>query len=139
MSRADQQASYLALLDVWLRQVLKSECTELEWQNALVRFPFAVANSNSFTCIPCVGIDQTEAVDFDIFPNPAIDVFFLMGISNEAEWLRIFAMDASMVLEERISGRKQISISQNLDNGVYLVQLFGKKGKITEKKMVIVK
>jgi hypothetical protein len=48
-------------------------------------------------------------------------------------------MDGTLITEERVSGQKQISISYNLNNGIYLVELIGEFGKISEKKMVVIK
>ncbi len=139
LSRANQQAAYLALLDIWLRQVLKSECTEAEWQATLLQYPFALANSNLLTCLPCIGIDEEENTSFQIYPNPTNGHVFLNGISKRANLLRIYAMDGTLITEERVSGQKQISISYNLNNGIYLVELIGEFGKISEKKMVVIK
>ena len=48
-------------------------------------------------------------------------------------------MDGTLITEEKVSGQKQISISSELNNGIYLVELIGEMGKISEKKMIVIK
>jgi len=91
------------------------------------------------TCLPCIGVDEEENTSFQIYPNPNNGDVFLNGISKRANLVRIYAMDGTLITEEKVSGQKQISISSELNNGIYLVELIGEMGKISEKKMIVIK
>jgi dienelactone hydrolase len=139
LSRANQQAAYLSLLSIWLRQVLKSECTEVEWQSNLLQYDFALANSNSFSCIPCLSVNESNSLSFSVYPNPVRDVLFIEGIPTSATKIKIFETGGACVGEFNTNGQNKIAINHELSNGVYAVEICGESGIRSGKKIVVVK
>jgi len=75
-----------------------------------------------------VGVEEAEANQFSIYPNPAYNVLNIAGEGN-AEICNILGQ---VVMSEAINGEAQISIS-NLEAGVYFVRMNGTTQKFIKK------
>ena len=84
-----------------------------------------------------VGIDEVSENNINIYPNPAINQFFIEG-ESVLDAISIYSMDYRKIEEVEVSNRgKIIEVStQNLFSGLYIIEI--KSGsKIYYKKLVI--
>ncbi|MBO7444838.1 MAG: choice-of-anchor J domain-containing protein [Bacteroidales bacterium] len=67
-----------------------------------------------------VGIEDVEAPEFTIYPNPATDILTVNG-EGLAE---VYNTLGQMVISENVNGNAQLNVS-NLESGVYFVRMNG--------------
>ncbi|MFM7770055.1 MAG: T9SS type A sorting domain-containing protein, partial [Bacteroidota bacterium] len=139
LSRANQQAAYLSLTNIWLRQVLKSECTEAEWQSVLQQYNFAESNSNTLNCLPCVSVNEFSQGALEIFPNPVQNKFVISGIPTGVNFLYVRNMHGQCIEVIRVNGQSQIEMQSTLESGVYFIDFENNFGQNRINKFVVLK
>jgi hypothetical protein len=82
-----------------------------------------ISRSTSWYSVQTTGINNFSEKTIRVYPNPAREfiVFDVVDIAGSAI-AEIFDIQGKMVLEQRLSGNKQISVS-NLSKGLYIYKV----------------
>lgn len=87
----------------------------------------------------CLGIDELEANDFRISPNPAKDMINIEFDGRDLKELRILHISGQLVQKIQLTGQQQnIRLNaKTFGSGVYIVKVINNKGWSLAKKLVI--
>ena len=97
------------------------------------------SDSVGFTVFPVVNINETGLDNsFQLFPNPATDftILILKNNSTENQKLKILGLNGRLVKELAVRKNMKIDTS-DLENGIYLIQLFENNSLLGNSKLII--
>jgi len=80
------------------------------------------------------GIEELNAMNIAIYPNPAVD-HITIEFDNNVDRLLILDMTGRIVIEKPLSGNSKIDVS-TLSEGVYFVALFNRHQQIGNSKLI---
>jgi hypothetical protein len=80
----------------------------------------------TFTTNTTTSIQNSQAEEVCLYPNPAIDIVYIKGLKG---LVYIYDMSGHLVLTQQIDKNNSISIN-SLVNGIYLVKINGKEYKL---------
>jgi hypothetical protein len=87
--------------------------------------------------------DETEAVNFSIYPNPTSSAFTLMyeASTNELSSIKVFDITGKLMTEESVNqteGNNKFNVSTNqLQSGLYIVELRNSEGVHTQRLQIM--
>jgi hypothetical protein len=65
------------------------------------------------------GINHTTTFNYSLYPNPASSTFTIQSEHFKGNFIRIYAIDGSLKLEQKISSDKEVISVSELPQGVY--------------------
>ncbi len=81
-------------------------------------------------------VEQVRTTKFNVFPNPSSDILFIETMGNNVDKLEIMNLLGEKVLEmNNLGNNPQINVSE-IKSGIYIVNIYNKNGKSTEKVMI---
>ncbi|MDR0364646.1 MAG: choice-of-anchor J domain-containing protein [Bacteroidales bacterium] len=116
-----------------------------QYSGTKCRIAFKYLSTNDKSCIweiddivitkdDGTAIDNSETVEFNIYPNPSIGAFF---IDTQCESnVRIYSIQGHLIKECFFTEKTQIDMSAEA-KGIYLVQIVTKNGISTVKKIIV--
>lgn len=96
---------------------------------------FAMAIFPKVTFISTTGINEQEAIKYEVFPNPANDVLNF-NLKENCKSVEIVSLDGKSLAIENITGTSTKVNIANLTSGVYMFKLTNDKGQVTTNKFV---
>jgi hypothetical protein len=81
----------------------------------------------------CAGVEENEAFNFNVYPNPAREALTIEVSENSK--LEVYAYDGKLVAQENISNRTVLNVSK-FNNGIYFVRLTNEAGETYQTKFV---
>ncbi len=100
--------------------------------SGLAFFAPCVATVN-VTIDACAGIEENEAFNFNVYPNPAREALTIEVSENSK--MEIYAYDGKLVVQENITNRTVLNVS-NFNNGIYFIRLTNEAGETFQTKIV---
>ncbi|MDA7502241.1 T9SS type A sorting domain-containing protein [Chitinophagales bacterium] len=79
------------------------------------------------------GLTTTQALGWSMYPNPVEDRLFIERPTAEELLVRIYAIDGSLLLEQRNEGQMSAILLQELPSGLYIVEMLSSEGTAIEK------
>ncbi len=85
---------------------------------------YDTSNMNCYTpqvVVPPTGIHSHANEEIELYPQPASDLVFLKGFSNEQVQYEVYTLDGKMVLSGRTAD--QMIYTSSLNNGLYMLRI----------------
>ena len=84
---------------------------------------FQLANIRKLVCTEITGLNESNASELQLIPNPARDHFLISNLKNSCE-ARIYALDGRLMKTFMATEGMVVDIS-NLSSGMYLLHIDG--------------
>jgi len=81
------------------------------------------------------GIEETESVVFDVYPNPFNDFLVVKNVSGQTNYT-VFSIDGRKIATGNITGDNQVISTSALSTGMYVLQLISSEGQIATQKII---
>lgn len=83
------------------------------------------------------GIESPSMLQIRVFPSPAHDQLMIASGEKQMEMLELFDLSGRMMKRVSVAGVKNYNLNvSDLQNGFYLLKVFGKKGSVSEKILI---
>ena len=76
---------------------------------------------NSFTVYSAVGIENPAKEDVRIYPNPAQEELYVVGISSRGATFRLLSITGQLMMEGKLSDERKISLI-GISPGLYIIE-----------------
>jgi hypothetical protein len=93
------------------------------------------ANSNTFTVEYYIGVDELEALELSIYPNPASDKLYINS-GDKIREIEVYTLEGRLVISKQISAFEFRLDVGSLRNGLYFIQIVTEEGRAASKLLI---
>ncbi len=137
ITRAQQQDVANDYTNLWLRYWLKNDCNAWNAFNDSLTMSNRITSSKSCNITCGIGLPKLQAINFNMFPNPASNEITIVNDLNiESLDVEIFNTVGQKVFElkdlKSINGAAKLNVC-GLSNGVYMVKVIHQNESVIKK------
>ena len=98
---------------------------------------FATVNGSNYLCSTISNIEVSNSRKIVIFPNPSSSVLNISHLNNDYNLLAITNINGSLINQKPLLGLLDLNVDiKKMDNGIYFLHFFNKKGVVTTQKFI---
>ena len=98
---------------------------------------YATVNGSNYLCSTISNIEVSNSRKIVIFPNPSSSVLNISHLNNDYNLLAITNINGSLINQKPLLGLLGLNVDiKKMDNGIYFLHFFNKKGVVTTKKFI---
>ena len=96
---------------------------------------YATVNGSDYLCSTLSSLEDSFSSKLAIFPNPSKSIINVNNLNNDYNLLAITNINGSLIKQIPLLGLKNLTVDiDNMDNGMYFLHFFNKKGVVTTQK-----
>ena len=98
---------------------------------------YATVNGSDYLCSTVSSLEDSFSSKLAIFPNPSKSIINVNNLNNDYNLLAITNINGSLIKQIPLLGLLNLTVDiDNMDNGMYFLHFFNKKGVVTSKKFI---
>jgi hypothetical protein len=98
---------------------------------------YATVNGSDYLCSTVSSLEDSFSSKLAIFPNPSKNTINVNNLNNDYNVLTVSNINGSVIKQISILNKLNISVDiENMDNGMYFLNFFNKKGVVTTQKFI---
>ena len=98
---------------------------------------YATVNGSNYLCSTISNIEVSNSRKIVIFPNPSSSVLNISHLNNDYNLLAITNINGSLINQKPLLGLLDLNVDiKKMDNGIYFLHFFNKKGVVTTQKFI---